>query len=176
MALGVPSKGPTDADADFFETNALPAPDTPFPQPRRVHEMAKVPVMGTAEAGDEGFFEINLVDEPVEHIDRPAVLADVAQGELFAIRVHGESMEPIWEAGDEVFIVKSWPLKHRGYVVALIERGKGEHPRALLKQYVSRSNDRVHLRQFNPDKEVELPRKMVKEMWRALHWREIKNQ
>lgn len=176
MALGMPGKPQSDPDADFFEPNVLPAPGVTFPQPRRIHETAKVPVMGTAEAGDEGFFEINLAEGPVEYIDRPAALIDVAQGELFAIRVHGESMEPVWEAGDEVFIVKSWPLKHRGYVVATVERGKGEHPRALLKQYISRDNNRVHLRQFNPAKEVELPRRMVKDMWRALHWREIKNQ
>ena len=163
-------------DDDFFQTNAVPAPDVPPPQPRRVPETAKVPVMGTAEAGDDGFFEINLVEGPVEYIDRPAALADIAQGELFAIRVHGDSMDPVWEAGDEVFIVKSYPLKHRGYVVALIENGKGSHPRAILKQFISRNDNMVHLRQFNPPKEVDLPRKMVKEMWRALHWREIREK
>jgi phage repressor protein C with HTH and peptisase S24 domain len=166
----------TDPNDAFFDTNVVADPTIPPPQPRRPRDYDLVPVMGTAEAGDDGFFEINLTEGPVEQIERPAALRHLEQGELFAIRVHGESMDPVWEAGDPVYIVKSWPLKHRGFVVATIEMGKGHHPRALLKQYLSRNDNQVHLRQFNPPKEVDLPRKQVKEMWRALHWRELQDK
>lgn len=163
------------SEDEFFEANAIPVPDVGPLQPRRLSNRM-VPVMGTAAGGDDGFFEINLTDGPVEYTQLPPNLATVKQGDLFAIRVHGESMEPIWEPGDLVFILKSRPLKRGAYVVVQIERGKGEHPRALLKQFLRQDDDKLVLAQWNPRKEMLIPRSQVLNIWRALHWRDFAQQ
>jgi phage repressor protein C with HTH and peptisase S24 domain len=155
------------------ESDVQPARDVPPRQPRRVASAEQVPVMGTAEGGENGFFELNLAERPVEYVDRPPALQGVEQGELFAIRVAGTSMEPVWGPDDLVFIVKSRQPKPDAYVVALVERGPGDQPRALLKQLVKKDDEWVVLRQHNPAKEVKLPRNQVRHMWRALHWRDL---
>lgn len=155
------------------DSDVQPAFDIPPPQPRRVGLNAQVPVMGTAEGGVDGFFEINLTEGPVEFVDIPPGLTGVAQGDLFAIRVHGESMMPVWEAGDPVFIVKSRPRKRGSYVVVQMEGGRGHQPRAILKRLVSEDSERILLAQFNPPMEMEVDRSEVKHIWRALHWREL---
>jgi phage repressor protein C with HTH and peptisase S24 domain len=159
--------------AGFLETNLAVEPEAEPPQPRRM-PLGKVPVMGTAAAGDDGFFEINLTEGGVvEWVDLPEVLSDVPQGDLFAIRVIGRSMLPLWREKDLVHVVKSRKVRADEQVVALVEMGPGQPPRALLKEFVRQTSKEVVLKQLNPYMEVVLPKKRVRNLWAALHWRDL---
>ncbi|EHM01202.1 peptidase S24-like protein [Acetobacteraceae bacterium AT-5844] len=160
-----------DGDLGALEPNATIIPEPVSLQSRPMGAM-DVPVYGRAQGGDDGFFEINLAEGPLEYVERPASLANVK--EVFAILVHGTSMDPVWIPDDIVYVVPSRPVKPGDYVVVQIERGPGQQPASLLKRFCRRDNNRVVLEQHNPQQQVTLPRDQVKEMWRALHWREVK--
>ncbi|MDT8333020.1 S24 family peptidase [Roseomonas gilardii] len=153
------------------ESNASLAVEV-VPPETRLPVGPEVPVYGRAEGGEDGFFEVNLADAPLEYVERPAALASVKR--LFAILVHGSSMEPVWVAGDVVYITPDRPVRLGDYVMVTLERGPGQQPAALLKRYVSQDDDRLILEQHNPYKQMSVPRRQVREFWRALHWRELR--
>jgi phage repressor protein C with HTH and peptisase S24 domain len=166
-------KHSTEDLAGFLESNVAVDLEAEPPQPRRL-PLGKIPVMGTAAAGDDGFFEINLTEGGVvEWVDLPKALEDTPQGDLFAIRVSGRSMLPLWRERDLVHVVKSRKAEPEEQVVALVEMGPGQQPRALLKELVRYNSKEVVLKQLNPFMEVTLPKKRVRNLWVALHWRDL---
>ncbi|RVT95221.1 helix-turn-helix transcriptional regulator [Rhodovarius crocodyli] len=132
---------------------------------------AQVPVMGTVSCGTDGQFEVNLTDGPLEYVDVPAKLVGVP--DIFALFVAGDSMAGVWAPGDTVYVSRKRPVTPGSYAVVLVEMGQGEQPAAYLKEYVGGDNQRITLRQYNPQTEKVIERARVKEMWRALHWREL---
>jgi len=132
---------------------------------------AQVPVMGTVSCGSDGQFEVNLTDGPLEYVDVPAKLVGVP--DIFALFVAGDSMAGVWAPGDTVYVSRKRPVTPGSYAVVLVEMGLGEQPAAYLKEYVSGDNRQIILRQYNPQTEKVIERARVKEMWRALHWREL---
>jgi phage repressor protein C with HTH and peptisase S24 domain len=139
-------------------------------EPRRLPLTAQVPVMGTVACGEDGQFAVNLTDGPIEYVDLPAKLVGVPG--VIALFVAGDSMAGIWAPGDIVYVAKKRPVTPGAYAVVLVEDGPGHPPAAYLKEYVRGSNDTVVLRQYNPNMEMEIERQRVRDMWRALHWRE----
>lgn len=75
--------------------------------------------------------------------------------EPFALQVQDESMVPRYEPGEIVYLAPNrWPARGK-YLVLVTTEGHG-----YLKQFVSRDENVVTLRQLNPDQEmtVEVPK------------------
>ena len=137
---------------------------------RRLSLGGQVPVMGTVSCGSDGQFEVNLTDDPIDYVDLPAKLVGVPG--IYALIVAGESMLGAWSPGDPVYVSKHRPVTPGCYVVVLVEDGPGQPPGAFLKEFERSDNDTVVLRQYNPGMERVVPRAQIKQMHRALHWRE----
>ena len=132
---------------------------------------ATVPLMGVAECGPDGFFEINMTGEPIDWLPRPRGIENAR--DAFSIRVQGDSMFPWRASGDPVFVVPSRPVLVGGHVLVTIEAGKGNHPKALVKRLVKRDDRQVVLHQYNLPEERGIERKDVLDMWPIMEWSEL---
>lgn len=121
-----------------------------------------VPVYGYTAAGAED--RIALAQDQVLEWREPPPYWNGA-GDLFYVRVIGESMAPRYFSGEIVPVRRNvTPGRDDDCVVELL------NGTALLKVFVSRSDRQLRLRQYNPPQDVEpIPRSDV----RAVHtvWR-----
>lgn len=127
---------------------------TPLQPPQRVVQVGdRIPVLGIAEAGPDGWSLWN--GDIVDYVPRPANLAS-AMG-AYAVFVTGSSMEPRYHAGELVHVHPAKPITPGAYVLLQIAPPvEGEAPRALLKRLVRRTTTKVIVEQFNPAKEFDL--------------------
>jgi phage repressor protein C with HTH and peptisase S24 domain len=170
--MGVPHSSPL-APEPFPRTNALPAPDLPPLDELQSRVGANdVPIYGTAQAGDDGWFELNMEQGPLDFAPRPpGVKHDKS---VFVVRVDGDSMWPWRAPGQAVYAVKR-PLTSGCHVLVMAEKGKGHNPRALIKRYISQDNDWLHLRQYNPPDSapITVDRNVIWDVFRVLEWEEL---
>ena len=118
-----------------------------------------VPVLGTAECGENGAFTLQSGD-PIDFVRRPPGIAN--RKGIYCIYTEGSSMEPVYESGDLVFADPHRPPRMgRDVVVQLRAKAPGAEPRCLLKRLVRRTPTRWVLCQFNPALEISLPEKDV---------------
>lgn len=118
-----------------------------------------LPVHGRAQGGEEGSLVIE--DSPIDWTFRPADLQGV--NDAFAVFVSGDSMFPKYKNGDLVYIHPTKAPKRDRFV--LVETT--EH-RGFIKQFVSWQDDKLVLRQFNPEQEIILPRHQVSRLMLAI--------
>ena len=117
-----------------------------------------IPVHGKAEGGDGVG---NFGQDPIDRLD----IAGLADGDgVYAIMMHGESMEPRFLAGELLIVNPDRPPRRGDYVVVQYE--SGSDTLAIAKQYVRRTGDTLTLHQHNPDEEITLPAQDV----RAVHY------
>jgi len=152
------------------ESNAVFLPDHPLPWPRPAGPM-DVPVYGVAEGGQNGTFVINLAEQPIDYVGRPMSLLRAVN--VFAVRIQGNSMAPLWESGDIVYVQPGRGYGPDDFVIVQIEDGPGEPPRSLFKQLVRQDDGALVLRQLNPDTTITVPAAEVRKVWPVLHWREL---
>lgn len=121
-----------------------------------------IPVFGYAAAGGED--RVALANDAVlEHIKIPEGLA---KGEIMAIRVAGDSMEPRLFAGEVVIVGRNLgPARDRDCVVEFRDGT------AVVKQYQGQREGFIFLRQFNPDKEVRYDATKVRAVHAVLYRR-----
>ena len=118
-----------------------------------------VPVLGTAECGENGAFTLQSGD-PIDFVRRPPGIAN--RKGIYCIYTEGSSMEPVYESGDLVFADPHRPPRMgRDVVVQLRPKSPGGEPRCLLKRLVRRTATRWVLCQFNPALEISLAEKDV---------------
>ena len=109
----------------------------------------KIPVLGTAEGGAEGWSLWN--GDVVDHVARPPFLAGVPNA--YACYVTGTSMEPRYHPGELIFVHPGKPVTIGAYVLVQARpRQEGEPPRAVVKRLAKRSPTKIVLEQFNPAK------------------------
>jgi len=107
-----------------------------------------VPVLGTAECGDNGAFTLDSGD-PIDFVRRPPGIA--SRKGVYCIYTEGSSMEPVYESGDLVFADPHRPPRPgRDVIVQLRGKAEGDETRYLLKRLVRRTSTKWILRQFNP--------------------------
>jgi phage repressor protein C with HTH and peptisase S24 domain len=166
---GVDSSGPhlSEGSGDMEEpSNVRPslsdAPDFRF--------LAKdIPVLGHAECGSDGVFTLNT-GEPIDVVRRPPGLLN--RKGIYCIYAEGSSMEPVYEAGDLIYVDPHRPPRAgRDIVIQLVAKGPGGEERYFLKRLVRRSGNKWRIKQFNPEKEFVLDDKDI----RAVHL-VLKNQ
>lgn len=135
-----------------------PAPGWPrFGDAPAASQARDLPVMGAVKGGSEGFYFNE--GEPKEFVARPSGLDGVANA--FALYVDGDSMEPRYFAGEILYVNPNRPITKSCFVAVELQDGQG-----MIKQFVKRSDDTVVLRQFNPSKDIRLPTRDVKRMYR----------
>lgn len=128
-----------------------------------------IPVLGQAECGSDGAFTLNGGD-PIDIVRRPPGLLN--RKGIYCIYAEGSSMEPVYEAGDLIYVDPHRPPRAgRDVVIQLVAKGPAGEERCFLKRLVRRSGNRWRLKQFNPEKEFVLDDKDV----RAVHL-VLKNQ
>jgi phage repressor protein C with HTH and peptisase S24 domain len=140
-------------------------------QPDTASTAQDVPVFGSAQAGSEGSFHLNMLGGPIDWTRRPPGLAGIAG--VFAIRVEGDSMIPWRQPGELVFIHHNRPAVPGCHVIAEIWSPEpGQPPRAFLKRLVRRTGTRVELEQYNPPAIMEFEAERVGRLHRVIEWPE----
>lgn len=121
-----------------------------------------IPVYGYAAAGSED--RVAFANDAV--LDTIKIPEGLAKGEIFGIRVAGESMEPRLYAGEIVIVAKGVPLvKERDCVVEF------KDGTAVVKQYQGQREGWLFLRQFNPAQEVRYDATKVRAVHAVLYRR-----
>lgn len=103
-----------------------------------------VPLIGFAQAGGDGFFDD--AGYPVGGGWDEVGLPEVADPNAYALEISGDSMEPVYRAGDVVIASPAAPLRRGDRVIARTRAGE-----VMAKELSRRSARRVELRSFNPE-------------------------
>lgn len=129
----------------------------------------KVPIYGQVIGGRDGRFSFN--GQELGRADAPPALRDVK--DAYAVYVSGESMEPRFSAGHLVFVNPHKPATRGCNVVVQVRpEHDGEPPEGFVKEYVRQNGERLILRQFNPDQEIEISVDDVVSIHRIVGWSE----
>lgn len=121
-----------------------------------------IDVYGYAQAG--GTDRISLADGQV--IDRIEIPAGLVRGDVIAIRVAGDSMEPRLFSGETVIVGLNVPPQRDRDCVVEFRDGS-----AIVKQYKGQRDGQVFLHQYNPDEEVRVDAAKVKSIHAVLYRR-----
>lgn len=113
-----------------------------------------VPVWASAEAGQDG--AMVLVNDPIDYIRRSERMQGVKNP--FAFYVIGTSMSPAIEHGDQVVVNPVVPVRAGGDCV-FIHDDEGGTMLALVKRLLRHNADHWRVRQFNPPRDFDLPKK-----------------
>jgi len=105
--------------------------------------MRRVPLIGFAQAGGDGFFDDG--GYPVGGGWDEVALPEIADANAYALEISGESMEPVFRDGDVVIVSPAAPIRRGDRVVARTIGGE-----VMAKQLARRSARRVELRSLNP--------------------------
>jgi phage repressor protein C with HTH and peptisase S24 domain len=136
---------------------AMPyANDAPWPHSQAGRDL---PVRGLAQAGQQQ--ALLLAEGAVSFVERPPSLC--GNGQAFAVWVAGQSMLPRYRPGEMVYVDPTKPLSSGCF--ALVEMA--DHT-AFIKEYMGQSRARILLRQYNPQRKIELPSAEIKGLYRII--------
>lgn len=130
-----------------------------------------VPVYGTAEAGAEGTFIINMLGGPIGWAFRGPAIVGLAG--VFAILIEGDSMVPWRRAGSLAYVHETRPPAPGCHVVVELDPGPGQPRRAIIKELVRRTASKLELKQHNPPATIELDMATVVRVLRVLEWEDV---
>lgn len=103
----------------------------------------RIPVIGLAQAGTDGFFDDS--GYPVGGSWEEIALPDIAAPNAYALQISGDSMEPVFRDGDLVIVSPAAPIRRGDRVVVRTTEGE-----VMAKQLARRSARRLELRSLNP--------------------------
>ena len=103
----------------------------------------RVPLIGLAQAGNEGFFDDG--GYPVGGSWDEVSLLEVADSNAYALEISGESMEPVFRGGDIVIVSPAAPVRRGDRVVVRTRKGE-----VMAKELTRKSARRVELLSRNP--------------------------
>lgn len=140
-------------DSDNKDLATIPKPLRQKPH-NPLTDTVTVPIFGKAVGGVDGHFAFNGQD--IGRAAAPPNLKNVPGS--YAVYVSGESMEPRYYSGELVFVNPNRPPTRNSFVVVQIRPGaEGEPPLGFIKQFMRQNGKHLVLRQFNPDKEIQVP-------------------
>jgi len=111
-----------------------------------------LPVLGRAQGGKDG--NIIMEDNAIDWTFRPADLQGVK--DAFAVYVTGDSMVPKYKNQDLAYVHPTKPPRKGRFV--LVETA--DHT-GFIKQFVKWDGQELVLKQYNPAREIRLPREQV---------------
>jgi len=118
------------------------------PRPSR-----RVPLIGLAQAGGEGFFDDGGF--PVGGSWDEISLPEIPDANAYALEISGDSMEPVFRDGDVVIVSPAAPVRRGDRVVVRTRLGE-----VMAKELKRQSAKRIELSSLNPahpDYSFELP-------------------
>lgn len=131
-----------------------------------------VPIMGVTVGGSDDESFILNIGEVVDYARRTPAIARNAR--VFALYVQGDSMAKWRQPGGLVYLDPVRPARQGDHVVVEFRSDDlGNGSPALLKQLVATTPTKIKLRQYNPDKLIEIPIAKVKHIHRVMEWEEI---
>jgi phage repressor protein C with HTH and peptisase S24 domain len=133
----------TGATLDVFSSLVYGARTLPGGGRASAAAARRVPLIGLAQAGGEGYFDDG--GYPVGGSWDEVGLPEVGDPHAYALEISGESMEPVFRDGDLVIVSPSAPIRRGDRVVARTAAGE-----VMAKQLARRSARRVELRSLNP--------------------------
>lgn len=131
----------TGAGLDAF--SALVTGTTAMPRGGRNAAARRIPLIGLAQAGSEGFFDDG--GYPVGGGWDEISVPDVLDPNAYALEISGESMEPVFRDGDVVIVSPGAPVRRGDRVVVRTRAGE-----VMAKQLLRQSARRVELASLNP--------------------------
>jgi phage repressor protein C with HTH and peptisase S24 domain len=101
------------------------------------------PLLGFAKAGNDGYFDDAgfPVGDGWEEVRFPGVEAET----VYALEISGDSMEPLYRAGDRIVVAPGLPVRRGDRVVAKTRKGE-----VLAKQIGRMTDQIVELLSLNP--------------------------
>jgi len=142
------------------QKGASPMPNAGLPERIRL-DTGQMPIYGTAVGGAAGS-RILFNGQVLGAVTRPESLA--SNPRAYAVYVHGDSMEPRYEAGEIVLVNPDKGYRKGNYVVAQVYDNEGDPPFGYVKKFVS-FGDELVLEQLNPpdeeDRLMRFPRSNV---------------
>lgn len=106
---------------------------------------ATIPVIGYAQAGKNGFFD-DAGYPAGDGWDTITISEFEAGGSrAYALEITGESMQPLYRAGDRLVIVPGAAIRRGDRVV--VKTNKGE---VMAKELVRQTTSKIELKSFNP--------------------------
>lgn len=129
-----------DATGASLESFASLVTGRPIPSARPAR---RIPVVGMAQAGAEGYF--TDAGFPAGGSWDEVALPEVSDIHAFALRITGDSMEPVYREGDMVILSPTAPVRRGDRVVLRTSIGE-----VMAKVITRRTAKRVEVRSFNP--------------------------
>ena len=104
-----------------------------------------IPVIGYAQAGTHGYFDDAgyPVGEGWDQIQFPGL--DPFQGRVYSLEITGNSMEPLYRAGDRLVIAPGAAVRRGDRVV--VRTLKGE---VMVKELIRQTASKIELKSINP--------------------------
>ena len=112
-------------------------------QRRRPQRVRRIPLIGFAQAGGDGFFDDGGF--PVGGGWDEVTLPEIGDPNAYALEISGNSMEPVFRDGDMVIVSPAAPIRRGDRVVVRTMRGE-----VMTKQLARRSARRIELKSLNP--------------------------
>lgn len=103
----------------------------------------RIPLIGLAQAGSEGFFDDG--GYPVGGGWDEISVPDVPDPNAYALEISGDSMEPVFRDGDVVIVSPAAPVRRGDRVVVRTRKGE-----VMAKELLRQSARRVELASLNP--------------------------
>ena len=103
----------------------------------------RIPLIGMAQAGAEGFFDDGGYPAGAgwDEVELPST----ADANAYALSIAGDSMEPVYRAGDSIFVSPAAPVRVGDWVVARAMDGA-----VMAKLLSRRTASRIELTSLNP--------------------------
>lgn len=128
----------TGASLEAFTALVTGAPIAVSARPAR-----RIPLIGLAQAGGDGFFDD--AGFPVGGGWDEVGLPEIGDPHAYALEIAGDSMEPVFRDGDMVVVSPAAPTRRGDRVVARTLAGE-----VMAKQLTRRSARRIELKSLNP--------------------------
>ena len=128
----------TGASLEAFTALVTGAPIAVSARPAR-----RIPLIGLAQAGGDGFFDDGGF--PVGGGWDEVGLPEIGDPHAYALEIAGDSMEPVFRDGDMVVVSPAAPTRRGDRVVARTLAGE-----VMAKQLARRSARRIELKSLNP--------------------------
>ncbi|MBX5453713.1 MAG: helix-turn-helix transcriptional regulator [Acidobacteriia bacterium] len=103
----------------------------------------RIPLIGFAQAGSNGYFDDG--GYPIGGGWDEIALPEVGDPNAYALKINGDSMEPVFREGDIVIVSPAAPIRRNDRVVVRTRAGG-----VMAKELIRRSAKRVELKSLNP--------------------------
>lgn len=111
-----------------------------------------IPLFSRAQAG-----ECNRIVLGEYYGDRTSRMPYQTDDDAYAVRVSGDSMYPRFRDGDTVYVDPNASVSRGDDCIVQLKNEYGEPSYCIIKEFVSKSDGNIKLKQYTPEKTFEIP-------------------